>query len=1056
MRLPASPAPAARRSQAARWALLVVLLVTTFVPSLSSRLAPPAAAAPIVKMPFASGQSWYISQGYNTNPTSGGSHYNCDPNTLKDAPSQTRSCSRYWQYKYSFDFTKSEGSTAGQTVYSPVTGMIRWIDQAYGGMSIDIGSGHAYAFFHVTLAAGLAANQQVTQGQVLGTVAPPGEGGNGGYPHIHVTLWETTDGGNWSRVAVPFTGSYAMDGYDFPAMSSTTWNQYRTRVVTSTNGGGTTAVPLPGRPVNASPADGTTGTSSTPTLRWNPSTDAVDYEVWIDGAARSGWITGTSWTTPSLAEGRHTWQVRARNSAGTSSLSSTWSFSVGGVSAGSIDNGAMIGTGRYRVIGTREGGYVDGPLGPGGVPGTTSSGHKIVENDHFVSLPACVPTNCPGLTGGQVSTSSGYEYYGQYVTNCGSNCYVKVINPATNRCDVVPILDKGPWFRIDNWWDTESLRNINRNPNNVNKLAQGYAAAAAARSKIDVGYGVDQYGYGRTNVLGSDGTYRPTGQANSVDIADGTWLEIGFPWDPGPQTVVLEMLWQTGESRTAAVAACDGPTVPVKVSLSKASGPASTSLTVTGSGYQAGEQVRVFLDSSKTTPLASATASSSGWVSASIVVPATYGGAHRIHAVGRTSGKRNAATFTVTPTATISPSSGSSGLLTTVTVAGFGQNETVSLLWPGRVTPSGQATTDSLGNGRFTVRTPRSYGQQLGRLTGATSRLTSSVTYTVIQRVRVSPSSGASGDSIVAYGLGWPSNTTITFRWNSTTGTILCSATTDRSGYAECRFRVPSGSASYTTSIIGLGGGLKASASFTKTGLSASSLADGETVTPAGSPVVGDPTASVTPTETPIGSPVVEESPTVEPVPTETATVEPTATETPPPTETPTPEATPREVVMTASSDASVTLARPEEPQPAEQVGTLPVGGADTAVAYLTFDVAGVAPGTVVDATLVLTGAVGGAGGPVGAVAGYRTDEASVTYLTAPTQDVPPAGTVDGQVSRVGPVQAGQVVTIDVTATVQADGTVTFVLLGDEVGYAVSSRESSSPPTLILHVIDPT
>jgi len=401
-------------------------------------------------------------------------------------------------------------------------------------------------------------------------------------------------------------------------------------------------------------------------------------------------------------------------------------------------------------------------------------------------------------------------------------------------------------------------------------------------------------------------------------------------------------------------------------------------------------------------------------------------------------------------------------LTTTVTVAGFGKSETVSILWPGRVTPSGQVTTDSLGNGRFTVRTPRRHGPQLGRLTGGTSQLTSSVTYTVVQRVRVAPGSGGGGEEALAYGLGWPESTRITFRWNSTTGTVLCSATADANGDAECVFRVPSGSASYTTSIIGTGGGLQASASFTKTGVGGGSLTDDETTTPAASPVAVEPVASEAATETIVAkTPVAEETPTVEAIPSETPTVEP-ATETPITTETPTPtesaipEATPREVVLTTSADTSVTLASPDQPQPADQVGSLRVGGPDTAVAYLTFDVAGISPGTVVDATLVLTGASDGAGGPVGAVAGYATDEAGLTYLSAPTQDIPPAGTVDGQISRVGPVGAGVAVSIDVTATVRTDGTVTFVLLGDETGYAVSSREGPAPPTLVVHVIDPT
>ena len=51
-----------------------------------------------------------------------------------------------------------------------------WIDEAYGGMSINLADGYALAYFHTTLAPGLAAGQSVRQGQYLGTVAPPGQG----------------------------------------------------------------------------------------------------------------------------------------------------------------------------------------------------------------------------------------------------------------------------------------------------------------------------------------------------------------------------------------------------------------------------------------------------------------------------------------------------------------------------------------------------------------------------------------------------------------------------------------------------------------------------------------------------------------------------------------------------------------------------------------------------------------------------------------------------------------------------------------------------------------
>ena len=110
------------------------------------------AADRMIKMPFASGSTWTISQGYNTNPNNGGSHYNCP-----DYPGV--GCSPQWMYKYSFDLVRADGNTAGQPVLSPVDGTIRWIDPSYGGMSINLGNGWAVAYFHTDLAPGLAAGQ---------------------------------------------------------------------------------------------------------------------------------------------------------------------------------------------------------------------------------------------------------------------------------------------------------------------------------------------------------------------------------------------------------------------------------------------------------------------------------------------------------------------------------------------------------------------------------------------------------------------------------------------------------------------------------------------------------------------------------------------------------------------------------------------------------------------------------------------------------------------------------------------------------------------------------
>ncbi len=156
----------------------------------------PEASDSLITWPV-SGDEWVISQGYN-----GSSHQN-----------RTDS----WQYYYSFDLKRSDGATAGQPVYSAVNGTVRWIDEATGGMSIYMGDGLAYAYFHTRIDPGIDEGDIITQGQYMWMIAPAGEAASGSSAHLHITIWETSDEGNWSRRAVPFSGNVAIEGIDFPA-----------------------------------------------------------------------------------------------------------------------------------------------------------------------------------------------------------------------------------------------------------------------------------------------------------------------------------------------------------------------------------------------------------------------------------------------------------------------------------------------------------------------------------------------------------------------------------------------------------------------------------------------------------------------------------------------------------------------------------------------------------------------------------------------------------------------------------------------------------------------
>jgi uncharacterized protein YraI len=143
-----------------------------------------------------SGGTWQIMQGYN-----GSSHQNQDG---------------LWQYYYSLDLVREDGETAGQTIVAPVNGVVTWTDPSSGGISIDMGDGHAVALFHVTFDGALQAGTPVSQGQALGKISGSGGPGFSGTAHVHFTLWSSSDDGNWDRHAEPFTGKYSIEGMSFP------------------------------------------------------------------------------------------------------------------------------------------------------------------------------------------------------------------------------------------------------------------------------------------------------------------------------------------------------------------------------------------------------------------------------------------------------------------------------------------------------------------------------------------------------------------------------------------------------------------------------------------------------------------------------------------------------------------------------------------------------------------------------------------------------------------------------------------------------------------------
>jgi hypothetical protein len=110
------------------------------------------------------------------------------------------------------------------------------------------------------------------------------------------------------------------------------WPLYKQHAIDMATKGG--AVTPPQAPTLASPANGTTGVSTSPSLGWTVSSGAMWYRLQV--SLRSGFdtttvdqngITSTSYLISGLAnDATYYWRVNASNSAGTSPYSAAWSF----------------------------------------------------------------------------------------------------------------------------------------------------------------------------------------------------------------------------------------------------------------------------------------------------------------------------------------------------------------------------------------------------------------------------------------------------------------------------------------------------------------------------------------------------------------------------------------------------------------------------------------------------------------------------------------------------------------------------------------------------------
>ncbi len=799
---PAASAAGRPNRRIVTFATVLVLLFSSFagmLPTPAPSTVDDAAALsnPLV-WPVAAGESWTIGQGYNTKTTEGGSHWACDPKTLKDAPTGSLACRAHYQYQFALDLARSDGNTAYQVALAPAAGTITWTEAATGGGVINLGDGYAFGFFHLRLDPSIVAGTRVVRGQRLGVVAPPNEANNGGWPHLHVNLWRSSDGGNWDRNSVPFTGAYTLGGMSLPDLGSNSTNQHRGVgfVSTNTQVGATGPTPSPtpppirpGTPVQVSPANGVAITRQNPTatMVWRTVTGANEYQVVVDdGRYASPWLTGTTWTTPVLPAGQHVWQVRSRNWGGQSALSLKWLLFVN--TSGVPSSQPSASPSASPSTGSPATGLTALPTG-----GAATASITIRGGGFSASEPVRITLDS---TGGPLlsTTNAGTD---------GSISTAITVGDATRGTHT--LIARGQTTGRQRTTTYTVASSLARTPISgppgtvVTVTVRGFAASERVRLTWQTATGPVL----AELTTGSNGT--GTAAFPLPDAARG-WHDY------------------SGVGLTSGARAWGNFGIDPALSLSATSAAPGQSLTATARGFAGGQPVTFTWNKSPAsagTTLCIITTNSTGRATCPITVPV---GASVVPVTATTpDGTSQAVSVRVGGglSVSVSPTAGVVGSSVQVSAGGFNANEAVEVRWDSGATVT-RVTADSSGTVSHLMTVPfLSYGSHTVTLRGQVSGRQSSTTFTVRQSISINPTGGATGTRVTLSAQGMPASQPATAYWNRVSGlsgAALCSGTVTATGSFSCSLTVPPATANTSYPVTLVAGGVSAQASFRVSG----------------------------------------------------------------------------------------------------------------------------------------------------------------------------------------------------------------------------------------------
>ncbi len=251
---------------------------------------------------------------------------------------------------------------------------------------------------------------------------------------------------------------------------------------------------------------------------------------------------------------------------------------------------------------------------------------------------------------------------------------------------------------------------------------------------------------------------------------------------------------------------------PPTIALAPLSGAANSELTLSAYGFAGGEAVKLFWNNGSA-PVASGTADFHGYLAPiTITIPAGLApGPYTVKAVGQTTQLVITNSFTVvSPGSNLSLASGPVGASIGISGQGYAPGETVNILWNYKGSGTGTNVASFMAglsgtiHGSFTIPAA-STGSYTVAAVGTNSGKITQNTFTVSSGLLAIPSSSAPGTNVNAAGTGFQTNEPVNLYWDSTSGTLLTTATADANGNISKSVALPTSATPGNHALIAVG-----------------------------------------------------------------------------------------------------------------------------------------------------------------------------------------------------------------------------------------------------------